>query len=92
MTLRSSDLDIGGGIVGAQPMKTRKKGNLELIPVERTFLELVWDGLSQKEAASAVGLSLMQANSVLRVLKRRWQVPSTIALLRRALKLGVLAP
>jgi DNA-binding CsgD family transcriptional regulator len=73
-------------------MMSRKKGNLVLIPVERTYLELIWDGQSQKEAAAMVGLTLMQANSVLRMVKRRWQVPSTIALLRRALQLGVLAP
>lgn len=73
-------------------MTHRKKGNTELTPVEHSFLALIWDGQSQKEAAVGVGLTLIQGNQLLRALKRRWQVPSTIALLRRAVQLGVLAP
>ena len=63
-----------------------------LSPVEYRFMALLWDGCSQKEAAAHIGLTLVQANHVLRALKDRWEVPSTIALLRRAVREGILQP
>jgi hypothetical protein len=63
---------------------------MEMRPIERRFVEAVWDGCLQKEAAARCGLTLVQANHVLRALKDRCDAPSTIALLRRLVREGVL--
>ena len=59
---------------------------------ERDYVRRLWDGLSQKEAAVECGLTLIQANHLLRRLKHRCRVVSTIALLRQALRVGILPP
>ena len=59
---------------------------------ERRYVGLIWNGLSQKEAAENCGLTLIQANHLLRRLKHRCRVGSTILLLRCAVREGVLQP
>jgi DNA-binding CsgD family transcriptional regulator len=59
---------------------------------EREYVRRLWDGLSQKEAAVECGLTLIQANHLLRRLKTRCRVVSTIVLLRLAVREGMLQP
>ena len=63
---------------------------MELRPMERRFVEAIWDGKSQKEAAMEMGMTPPDAHHLVRRMKKRAGLPSTIALLRRLVREGVL--
>ena len=63
-----------------------------LTALEIEVLRLLWDGCSQKQVAERMGLSMPNMNHLVRYAKRRTGAVSTIALLRRAVKAGILTP
>lgn len=58
----------------------------------RAILQLLWDGLSLKEAADELGLTLAQVHQQVRTMKAHTEARSTIHLLRCALRAGVVQP
>lgn len=60
--------------------------------MERAVVRGLWNGLSQKELAGELGVSMGVMNHVVRQAKKRLRAPSTIYLMRCCLRDGVLTP
>lgn len=61
-------------------------------PAELRVLRPLWDGLSQREVAGRLGVSERHIHHVVRSLKLRTGVRSTLQLMRTCVKDGVLTP
>ena len=59
---------------------------------DRQLLHWLWDGLAPKEIAGRLGVSHQCVKDLMRRLRNRLGARSTIALLRQALRAGILRP
>lgn len=63
-----------------------------LTAAERVIVRALWEGQSQKELAAAQGWRVGRVHNALLRAKARLRLPSTIALMRWCVRMGVLVP
>jgi DNA-binding NarL/FixJ family response regulator len=59
-----------------------RSGQWHVTPRQAEILELVWNGLSDKQIASRLHIGNRTVRSHLEILRRRWRQPSRVGLLR----------
>lgn len=63
-----------------------------LSPRERQVLRLLWEGYALKEIAGQLGLGYHSVRDVRERIGMKWQLHSTVAILRAAIEEGLIHP
>lgn len=63
-----------------------------LSPREKDVLQMTWDGLSQKETAVALGISVSHVKNTRAKIANKMGVATSMQMVRYALKEGLISP